>query len=89
MITTILAIIAAFAAIFGFNYLSKKTDDAVLAENNRVKDKLKETDVKIEENNRELQTEDIKRSQLREDIKKEQDEKVSNDDIIDFFNGRK
>lgn len=82
MITKILlalgGILAAILTAFRFMQNSKE----IIAENNKVKDSLKEDDKKIQENNTALAVEE----QKREDLKQE---KTDNTNVVDFFNNRK
>lgn len=86
----LLAIVAVIGAVISaaFFFLRSKPN-AVLAENEVAKTKLKEIDKEITKSNSELVQEDILRLQLKEDIKREQNEKVDDSGVADFFNNRK
>lgn len=83
-------ILAIGALILAFLFERSKAQTAeALNENVKTKEKLLKIDEEIAVNNAGLKEEEIKRGQLREDIKKEQDKEVTSDDVVDFFNSRK
>lgn len=78
------------ALVGGLFFFKSKSDTAnALNQNIKTKEDLLKADEKIANNNAALQQEEIKRGQLEEDIKKESDEKVTSDNVVDFFNNRK
>lgn len=88
MITTlVLALLGALGGLFFFR--SKNKSNEALVENVATKEELLKKDQEIAKNNGLLQAEEVKRAQLEEDIKKEQDEPLTTDQVIDFFNRRK
>lgn len=87
---TILALLGVIGALIGaFLFQRSKAQTAeALNQNIKVKEDLLKADTKIANNNAALNQEEINRNQLKEDIKKEKDEKVSSGDLLDFFNKR-
>lgn len=87
----ILTLLGVIAALFGVALFQKSKADTANALNQNIKTKedLLKTDEKIVDNNVSLKQEDIKRNQLAEDVKKDQNEEVSSRDVLDFFNNRK
>jgi uncharacterized membrane protein YciS (DUF1049 family) len=84
----LLGVIGALIVAFFFQRSKAQTAEA-LNQNIKVKEDLLKAETKIGENNAELKLEEIKRNQLLEDVKKEQDEEVNSGDVLDFFNNRK
>jgi uncharacterized protein (DUF3084 family) len=84
-------IVVVIAGIFAFILGKKNSVDKVLAENDKVKDKINELDKQVSTNSESLKNEESLRNQLREDMKKDQNEedKLSSGDVADFFNKRK
>lgn len=76
-------------AIIGMVSMSRsKVSDAII-ENNKVKEDLAKKDQEIAANNSNIQNEQNVRNQLKEDMVKVQNEEVTPDNIVSFFNNRK
>lgn len=88
---TILALLGVIGALVGafFFQRSKAQTSEALNQNTKVKEELLKEDSKINENNTSLKTEENNQNVLKEDLKKEENEKVNSADIIDFFNKHK
>ena len=84
----ILALGAIIGAILAFLFF-KKSDNTVNEENNKVKERLAEKDLVLNNNNNELQKEAAIRQNLKEDMEKTKNEEVTPDNVLDFFNNRK
>lgn len=88
LIGALVATVGTLIVAFLFQRSKAQTAEA-LNENLKVKEELLKTDEKIADNNAELKQEEVKRQQLLEDMKKEQDEEPTPNDVLDFFNKRK
>lgn len=80
-----------FGAVIAFFWWKDSQDSKVLADNEKVKDSLKKTDEQIAVNNAANAQEEIVRNQLKEDIKKTEENKDEENpnNVVDFFNSRK
>lgn len=88
LILGLLGVIAALVGAFFFQRSKAQTNEAI-NENLKTKEELLKVDEKVVLNNSSLKQEEITRNQLREDIKKEQNEESTPGDILEFFNKRK
>ena len=88
IIAGLIAAIGALVAAFFFQK-SKADTASALNENVKTKEDLLKADQKIAANNAGTEQEEINRQKLLEDLKKGSDEKLSSNNVVDFFNNRK
>jgi hypothetical protein len=69
------------ASFFKHNSISTDQKDT--------KDALDKADVNLKGNREDLKAEETLREEAKAEAKKEQNEKVSTDNVVDFFNNRK
>ena len=88
--TYIIGLIGGIIAIITALFFKNKTNtEAVLADQQAVKEKLAETDKKLAGNRDDLKAEETLRNELKDNAKKEENAKTNSADIINFFNDRK
>lgn len=88
-LTKILATIGTvLAAIGGIWYLFFKRKSDVNLDNQVVQESLKATEVQIVKNNEQIFIEEATRQDLKKVMEKKQNEKVTDQELVDFFNNR-
>ena len=82
------ALLAALAAAVGFLFFSnsKKNSAEALLENVATKTKLNELDVTISKNTGLLESEEAKRTQIKEEADAKANSPVTDSNILDFLN---
>jgi hypothetical protein len=86
-----LALFGAIGTLLGlvFFYRSKANTAEALNENLKTKEDLLKVDKELDKNNNSLAAEEAKRKTLLEEGYKAQNEEVTSDDVVDYFNNRK
>lgn len=85
----VLTVLAIISGLFGWKALTNAKTTEALADNNKVKENLKQTDVKISDDRAALKSEEELRNQLKADIESHKNEEETPANILDFFNNRK
>jgi hypothetical protein len=83
----LLGIAASIAAIVTFLFFRKSNN--VIVDNAKVLDKLKETDIKIDANDKSLKSEEDLRNELKTNLEEKKDETLTLKELADFYNDRK
>ncbi len=78
-------IVGGIIALFWYK---NNQDEKTLAENTKVKEKLAEKDKELAVNDAALKNEEATRNQLKSDMEAAKNEKITSDNVVDFFNKR-
>ncbi len=81
----LLGLLALIAGGFGF-FLSRRKDDEINAQNEKVKDTLKDLQSQVDSNNTSLSAEEEKRKAIESSAQEEENKNVTEQDLLDFLN---
>jgi cell division protein FtsN len=87
LIYTLVGIIVALAGAFFFQKGKKDSAEALL-QNQDMKNKLNPLDQQIAKNNGLLEAEEVKRQQMAEELKRKENEKLSDEELLKRLNNK-
>ena len=82
------ALVAGVLTLFGMSFFSKRKNDRAIKEHTKTKEEVLEREMDIARSEGYLAAEEDTRKLVREQLSKELDKELSNEDMVDFINDR-